>query len=238
MLLKINLFEQITQHFYEDGNDIHWWIDEEDEKDFLESWGCPEENPDLKKTDTRIINGKQWNEFWIGGTYGEYEGTFSDQECPNCEHLMVNTDMEIEETGEDVKVQFCSNYDSDCGYVNEEYRRVLKLNASYEKKPYIPESKIRLAGETVFEFVERVGLSCDKKPDKFVVLNDNYWTECTICKETVPCTDFYIGSGTGFASVFFDHVCKDGKPSNGCPSTGTPFKKSTKEKWNGLLFGK
>jgi len=63
MLLR-NPFEQITQHYYEDGNDIHWWIDEEDEADFLASWGHPEENPDLKKTDTRTINGKQWNELF------------------------------------------------------------------------------------------------------------------------------------------------------------------------------
>lgn len=232
MKLKTNLFEQITQHFYEDGDDIHWWIDEEDEEGFLETHSDFLESG-LKKTDTRVLSGKAWNDWWIGGVYGDYEGTFISEECPRCKHLLVEREEEIEETGEDVKVIHCSNHDSECGYRCDEFKRVQNLNDSYEKKPYVPEKQIRLAGETVFEFVERVGLQLDRK-DKFVVLSDNYWTECCVCKETVPCSDFYIGQETGFATVFFSHD----NCTNGGPSIGVPFKKETKEKWNGLLFGK
>lgn len=231
MQLKINLFEQITQHFYEDGNDIHWWIDEEDEADFLETHSDWLEDGSLKKTDTRVLSGKAWNDWWIGGTYGDYEGTFSDQECPNCEHLMVNSELEIEETGEDVKVQFCSNHNSSCGYVNEEYRRVLKLNNEYEKVETPEPPKFRIEGESLLDFCKRTKIDLERRKDAYFK-DDTHYNICTVCKNHVPVNDYYISFG--YAIVCYKHD----NCSNGGPSVLVPFTKKEQDKWSGLLFGK
>ncbi|NRA76828.1 MAG: hypothetical protein HRU18_01360 [Pseudoalteromonas sp.] len=234
MKLKTNLFERITQHFYEDGGDIHWWIDEEDEADFLETFSDAVEDGSLKKTDTRVINGKQWNEWWIGGVYGDYEGKIVNEECPKCGHVLVDPEMDYDKNDEPViDARFCSNHD--CDYVNESFKKASDANDKYwedlRNKP--PEKQIRVAGETVFEFVERVGLSLDKRSG-VKKCKDYYWMPCSICGQTIPNSDFYIGQDTGFATVFFGHTCEDGKNVN-YPSVGTPFKKEAKEKWYGVL---
>lgn len=235
MKLKTNLFEQITQHFYEDGGDIHWWIDEEDVEDFISTW-CDDDPNNVKKTNTRVINGKQWNEFWIGGVYGDYEGEFVNEICPTegCGHLLVEpSHMENDKTGEPVdKPRFCSNHDSECGYTSESLIKCHEANEKYwsdmRNKP--PEKQLRLVGEDVFQFVKRVGLSLDRK-DNIIIKDKNYWSDCTVCKRTVPASDFYIGQETGFAVVHFSHDdC-----TNSGPSIGVTFSKKTKEAWCGIL---
>ncbi len=226
MKLKTNLFERITQHYYEDGCDIHWWIDDDEEEEFLNFW---DENDDLKKTDARVISGKEWNEFWIGGIFGDYEGEFVNEVC-ECGHLLIKPNRH-----EDYFTE-TERHCSDCEWENNEMTMFWAKNKEEWKgfrdpnKP--PELKLRLAGEDIFDFAKRVGLQLEKR-DKFYIKDDNYWTECVVCERTIPADDFYIGQGTGMAMITFSHDdCK-----NGGPCVATPFKKETKEKWNNILGG-
>ena len=226
MKLKTNLFERITQHFVDDGLDIHWWIDDDFIDEFKEIHSDSFDSGEAKITDTRIISGKEWNEFWIGGCYGDYEGVFVNEEC-DCGHLLVNPEKE-----ESPNARFCSSHD--CDFINEEFKKYQdEENAKWEEirnKP--PEMKIRLAGEDIFEFCKRVGLQMDKKTGYFIKDN-NYWTDCVVCKRDVPASDYFIGQDSGFATVHFSHDdC-----TNGGPSVGVPFKKETKEEWGNLLGG-
>jgi len=232
MKLKTNLFECITQHYVEDGYDMHWWIDDEDLEDFKETWSdaFEEENEEYKAkiTDTRELSGKEWNEWWIGGTYGDCEGIITNEPCPKCEHILVDPE-ELEEP----TARFCSNHE--CDYINEAYeaysKKLKKTFSRDSNEP--PEIKIRLEGEDVFQFCKRVGLQMDARNDKFYIKDNTYWSPCIVCKKDIPVSDFYIGQRSGFAVVHFSHEdC-----SNGGPSVGVPFKQKTKDEWDNLLFG-
>ena len=221
-----NDFEWIKQHYYEDGGDIHWWIDDDNLADFLKEWGNEsDEHEDLKKTDERTIRGRQYNEWMIGNVFGDYEGDFVDEDCPECEHLLVVPDrMEDYLTG---KERFCSN--GSCKYENEEMTTFWEKNEEEWDKikdpNKKPEFKIKVAGETIFEFEKRVSLSMLESRG-FFVRDDNYWTTCVTCKREIPADDFYIGQETGFAMITFSHDdC-----TNGGPSIGVPFKKKNQRR--------
>ena len=226
-----NDFEWIKQEFYEDGGDIHWWIDEDEIEEFLLSWGDDVPNGTmLKKTDERTIRGKEYNEWMIGNVFGDYEGDFVDEDCPECEHLLVKPNRHEDYfTGNELH---CSNHD--CKWHNEAMKTFWDKNEAEwaeMRDPNKPEEiKIRIAGETIFEFAKRVGLELDGKGN-FYIKDDNYWTDCMVCKRSIPADDFYIGQGTGFAMITFSHDdC-----TNGGPCIGTPFKKETKEEWGKLI---
>jgi len=228
MKLKTNLFERIKQHFVDDGGDIHWWIDDDYLEEFKEIYSDQFKDGDIKITDTREISSKKWNEWWIGGIWGEYEGILVDENCPTCGHLLVDP----EKTDRDDNPLPACRYCTDCDYVNDDlkahHEAELKFWEDLSNKP--PENRIRLEGETIFEFTKRVGLQMDKRTD-YQIKNDNYYTNCVICKRDIPADDYYIGQDSGFAMITFSHEdC-----TNGGPCVGTPFKKEAKEEWNNLL---
>lgn len=228
MTKKKDTFELVKQHFYEDGNDIHWWINDDEVEDFLVSWG--EDNPDLEKTDERTLRGKEYNDWIVGNVYGDCEGEFVDEKCPICGHFTV-VPMGHEEYFTE-KERFCSNLD--CDWVNSEmtaYEESRRLEWERPKDSK-PEVKLRVAGETIFEFVKRVKLDMRTKDNVFIK-DDNFWSECIVCKRQVPASDFYISKGSGFAVVHFSH---DDCTNKG-PSIGVPFTQETKKEWGSLVSG-
>jgi hypothetical protein len=231
MKLKENLFERIVQYFVEDGGDMYWWVDSDELEDIKCMFSESFENGSAVITDEKVISGKEWNEWWLGSTFGDCEGVFVNELCNICSHLLVDPEMELESDNTPViDARFCSN--SDCSYANDSYIKANEANAEYRKdlRDAPPEMQIRLAGENVFDFAKRVGLVMDKK-EGISTMDDTYWTDCVVCKKSVPVSDYYIGQSTGFAAIHFSH----NDCSNSGPSIGTPFKRSAKLEWNSVL---
>lgn len=218
MKLKTNLFERITQHFYEDGGDVHWWIDESEEADFIESWG---DDHDVKKTGTRVISGKAWNEMAIGSPYGDFEGYFMNEDCPHCGHLLVMPAGTTQEENH----RFCS----ECSYRNEELRT---CEDEFDKniRNSKPEGKLTIPNETIFEFMKRTGLEVNER-DNVTVQAGKIWTMCVKCKRVVPAKEWFIGTETQMAIISFAHD----NCTNGGPLFATPFTKKAHDKLMDIL---
>lgn len=230
MKLRTNLFERIKQHFVDDECDMHWWIDDDELEEFKKVHSDSFDSGEAKITDTREVSGKEWNNWWIGGVWGDFEGVIVNEDCPECGHLLVDPERENREGESLPKCRYCT----DCDYMSDEFKKHREDDKKYWKelrnKP--PEKKIKLEGETVIEFAKRVGIQMFKKTG-YYIKSDNYWTKCTVCKREVPANDYYIGQDSGFAVITFSHEdC-----TNGGPCIGVPFKKETKKEWANLLGG-
>lgn len=217
MTKRKNPFVRTKQLFYDDGLDIHWWVDEEDHKWFLDQFSDLEP----KLLDERTINGKEYNEWMIGNQFGDYEGEYVDEDCPLCEHLLVLPDCHSmsDKYTPNGKEYFCSNFE--CDYENEHYKAYREEDARYweefRNKPESP--KFREVGQTLEQFVERYKFGRFEKE-----------VECTVCKRTVPVSDFYLSFG--YAIISYSHEdC-----SNGGPSVLRPQGEKAKE-WANLLGG-
>lgn len=236
---KKNPFERFKQYYYTDSEfdangeitshgDINWWIDEEDLEDFKEMWEEQIAAGEVVRLEEREINGKQYNEWINGNIFGDYEGTFVDEECPECQHLLINPDNiqhTLDEDKEFVRVQpsdkdrFCSN--SECSYESPEQIAYRKSDNDYwnwlHEQPELP--KFREPGQTLEEFCQQYEFSDIKNP-----------TTCTVCKRQVPVSDFYRNKLGAFISYEHDDC------SNGGPTIIRPLGKEA-EKWGKLLGG-
>ena len=234
---KINPFVLVKQFFYSDSEhdangevtshgDINWWVDEDYLGDFKETFDDQLKSGDIVLIDERTIKGVEYNKQLIGSPYDDYQGHFVDEECPECEHLLVFPDcmkhddddkdfQRVQPTGEE---RHCS--DADCNYANEDYMAYENSEDDYwswaANQPDLPQ--FREPGQTAEEFIEKYKFGDVKDPD-----------ECIVCKRMVPITDFYINKMG--AHIKRDHDCKN----SGNPSHYRPLGKEA-DKWNKILF--
>lgn len=232
---KKNPFERFKQYYYSDNDfdekgevtsrgDINWWIDEDDLEDFKEQWEEQLTSGDIKLIEEREINGKEYNEWIIGNYFGDFEGKYMDEECPECQCLLVDPECRehddsnhefkrVQPTG---KERFCSNHE--CEYVSEEFDAYLKSDEEFwtwlGKQPELP--KFREDGQTFEEFCEKYGF--EAKPTM----------ECITCKNIVPYSDFYRNKMGAHISYSHDECTNKG------PSIYRPLGKEA-EKWASLL---
>jgi len=184
-----NLFERIVQYYVSDKDDnINWWVNEEDMANFrISHKDFFDEDPDFVK-ETRTISGKEFNDWLIGNTFGDHEGSFIDKDCPECGHLLVVRDEDLPDE------VFCS----DCDYCSEE---MIKADNDFDIELKQPEVKLRIPGDTLEEFKNRYGFSEGIEE-----------TVCIICKKVVPVSDFY--RGRDMAVIDYKHEgCTNGGPS-------------------------
>lgn len=216
MTKRKNPFVRIKQYFYEDGDDICCWVDEDFVDEFLSihsDWLEPDEtgNIPLKCTEERILNGKAYNEWIIGNTYGDYEGIYVDEDCPECEHLLI-----LPECYDDilpVNARFCSS----CDYENKEFKEYIKERDARWKRDDKPLPRIKEVGQTLDEFIEKYGFVRFEKE-----------IECVVCNRVVPVSDYYRSGGYAIISYEHDNC------TNGGPCVAIPQGKEAK-RWGEIL---
>ena len=218
---KRNLFEKIKQTKIDTGDGI-FWVDDDDLDNFSDDI---EENPEAI-LDTREINGKTWNEQVIGAVYDDYQGTFLDEDCPECGHLMVrpNNVGNIFDDKMPTTWKHCSNYD--CEYATPEMKKAWEDEKQRweDMKNAPPAPQFRVEGETFQQFCERVGMQMDGRKGR----NNYQLDECVRCKkQALDPSDFYQTKEYAIA-VFHHEGCDNG------PSVCLPLGEKQKE-WAELL---
>jgi uncharacterized protein with PIN domain len=203
---KSNPFERIKQYYVEDkDNDIYWWINEDGWEEFKDNFQDFFLDPKFHEGKTREINGKQYNEWLFEQSFGEFEGTIVDADCPECGHLLVKTESEIGFDEEDKKLYeglhdlfFCS----DCTYRSEDQIKLDQREADkWEAIKNAPEKpKFRVPGQTLEEFINHYKFDKLRLEDKV----------CVVCKKEVEVSDFYRTED--HAVIIFKH--------EGCTNSG------------------
>lgn len=218
--LKKNLFERVKQHYVEDrSNDIYWWIDDSEWEKFRADFSdFFLDMPDFKKAE-REISGKEYNEFLVGQPFGDFEGTITSHECPECSALMVRSVSQegfIEVSEEPL---FCT----ECEYENEDFKTYENRVTSHweELRNSPPATKYREVGQTLEDFVDKYKFDLEDCAHKI----------CVVCNKELYAKDFYRTDK--YAGIEFGHV-KD----EGCKNSGAgifiPQGKEV-EKWAGLI---
>lgn len=207
---KKNPFIRFKQHIYQEYDRLVW-VNEDELDRYVENFKEDIEEGDVFIKESRIINGKTFNEELIGSVFGDFEGYLIDEECPECSHLLVTP-----EGGLDSR-KFCSNYD--CNYANEAFTEWQKEDELHWKqlREAPPSPIFREVGLDLGGFIEKYGFS-DIKPLR----------ECTVCLRQIPINDFFVQGG--YAMITYVHEdC-----SNGGPCVAIPIGKE-KDKWNSIL---
>lgn len=204
MTQRKNPFVRVKQTFFEDGGDVHWWVDEDELEEFKSNFCDPEETDEEnlpKATATRELNGRDWNKFIIEQcSFDDHQGVFIDQDCPECGHFMVQLNSCNE------KELMCSDCEYQTPELVEYYKKEDEEIEASKNKP--PSPKIREVGQTLEQFIEKhFHHSKDIKYRQ---------TSCCVCKRELTNPDFYIQGG--YAIISFKHEdCTNGGPCHAVP---------------------
>lgn len=227
MTQRRNPFVRVKQFYVEDENfDMNWWIDEEDLESFKKNWCCEkgEDGPkweDCHKGDTRELSGKAWNEWMIGSHWGDFEGIFMDEDCPECGCFLIQPAGLDEElaTG---KERHCSSHD--CVYTNTAFDTYSRIDQDkWDEIRNAPEPpKFRIEGETVEKFAERHGIDLERMADK----------DCVKCKQTTAPNDWY--QTKSYAAIIYGEGHAEDCDNKGCPATLRPLGEEL-DKWLKIL---
>lgn len=225
-----NPFKRTTQYYVDDGENISWWVDEDELEEFKQQWCSDngEDGPkweDIFKGKTRELSGKEWNDWMIGSPWGDYEGTIIDKDCPLCGCFLVNPDEGgYHSDSYDGSEEHCSNYD--CDYKNQKMVDALAIIATKRKEdaetPPLPE--FREPGQTVEEFAEKYGICLETKEKNPPV--------CTQCKNITSVSDFYRTKDCAIIIYGKGHAedCKN----KDCPALLVPLGKQ-REFWRKIF---
>lgn len=225
MTRRRNAFERVKQYYVDDGGDIHWWIDEDELEDFKNNWldGVNWEEVH-KPEDVRELSGHEWNKWMVGQPFGDYEGTFIDEDCPECGHFLVLATCNHEELAEDQsKLKHCSEF-NDCSYETPEMKEYCKKVEEYWTRPKEKKEspKFREPGQTLEQFCEKYKIELSRKVNTF----------CVCCKMKVEPSDYYVI--TGYAMVVFGKGHAEKCENKHCPVTAVPIGKE-RDKWSKIL---
>lgn len=216
MTKRKNPFVRVKQTYYEDGGDVHWWVDEDELEEFKSNF-CEESDEENmpKATATREISGRDWNKFIIEQcTFDDHQGDFVDEDCPQCEHFLVHINNSPEDT------RICSNFD--CEYENDSLKKYYAEEEAeiLEAKNSPPKPKFRVVDQTLEQFCKQHGFKFDDRITKMT---------CIVCKKLIPNPDFFLQDG--YAIINYDHEdCE-----NNGPTIATPVSKKKIDEWAKLL---
>lgn len=217
MVQRKNPFVRVKQYYYEDGGDVHWWIDEDDLEDFKSNFCDPEETDEEnlpKLIETREISGRDWNKFIVEDcTFDDCQGNYIDEDCDECGSFLVH----LNDTPEDSRI--CS----ECDYQNDSFKKHLAQEEEEEvirkSKPESP--KFREPDLTVEQFAKKYHLQLDRPRDM----------KCVVCKDELEWGDYFIQNG--YAIITEKH--KTNTTCHNGPCIATPFSKKEKEAWSKLF---
>lgn len=221
-----NNFERVKQYRYTDdvldengevkliGN-FDWWINEDEHEHFKEHFLEDCDTDEITYLGEREISGKEYNDWLIGNDYGDLEGTYVDEDCPECGSFLVEPNGIFYKT--DMSgTRFCS----ECNYENDKHIEAQELEKKIREeemnKPEKP--KFREQGQTFDEFCE-----------KYKVEEGSETTHCVVCKNDVPYNDFYICDGNAFVTYEHDNCTNKG------PAKIIPFSQKQRDKWAKIL---